>query len=163
MGPECVFFFWFHSLESGRLGTVLGVVGAPAALYRYTSLRFHAQTHQNGPARLLSPGTRCCSTGGFKLFMKHFHSQRCTQCQPVGHFLLNKGGLNFAGHLNLELCWMEFCIQFGQLIGLHRGVKPRSFLSNTASAQEKKEKKRQSSFSGALFKNPVNYAPREVW
>lgn len=119
----CFFFFWFHPLESGRLGTVRGVVGAPAALYRYTSLRFHAQTHQNGPARLLSPGTRCCSTGGFKLFMKHLHSQRCTQQQPVGHFLLNKGGLNFAGHLNLELCWMEFCIQFGQLIGRHRGMK----------------------------------------
>lgn len=79
-------FFWSHPLESGCLGEVQGVVGAPAALCRYTSLRFHAQTHQNGPVRLLSPGTRCCSAGGLKLFMKHFHSQRCAQWQLVRHF-----------------------------------------------------------------------------
>lgn len=28
------------------LGTELGFLGAPAALYRYTSLCLHAQTHQ---------------------------------------------------------------------------------------------------------------------
>lgn len=28
------------------LGTVPGVMGAPAALYRYTSLCLHSQTHQ---------------------------------------------------------------------------------------------------------------------
>lgn len=70
-------FFYFYFYVSGCLGEVQGVVGALAALCRYTSLRFHAHTHQNGPVRLLSPGTCCCSTGGLKLFMKHFHSQSC--------------------------------------------------------------------------------------
>lgn len=45
-----VFFScWFHPLESRRLGTARGVEGAPAALYRYTSPRFQAQTHQKWP------------------------------------------------------------------------------------------------------------------
>lgn len=43
------FSCWFHPLESRGLGTARGVEGAPAALYRYTSPRFQAQTHQKRP------------------------------------------------------------------------------------------------------------------
>lgn len=37
---------------------MLGVQGAPAALYRYTSRRFQAQTHQNGPGSNRQAGRR---------------------------------------------------------------------------------------------------------
>lgn len=80
------FFFFFFCCTPTRLRAVvwarckaLWECRAPAALCRYTSLCFYAQTHQNGRVRLLSPGTCCCSTGGLKLFMKHFHSQRCAE------------------------------------------------------------------------------------
>lgn len=60
MGAECVFVFF----APARLRVVVWAsckalwdCGAPAALCRYTRLCFHAHTHQNGPVRLLSPGT----------------------------------------------------------------------------------------------------------
>lgn len=91
--PSCLF-------ESCCLSKVEGLVGmwSPAALCRYSNLCFQAQAHQNDPVRLLSHGTSCCSTEGLKLFLKHFHCQRCVQQQLV---------CLFAQLLKLERCRME--------------------------------------------------------
>ncbi len=59
---------------------------------------------------------------------------------------------------------MEFCIQFGKLIGLQRESRALEDLNqHKRTAKNESKEKTTPLFEHIVQKNPVNYAHTEVW